>query len=267
MKNKKKIIIATIGVIIIILAIVTGFAIQEKTLKQTQNQSVKLQNSYNELNKKYDDACYSNRQAINTDNQIISNLTNENKALKDKISELKKSQKASKSTNSSQKEVSKSNKSENAKLPHAYFTPNNLLAFSNTNYASMKTALKGTALESVSDVFVDAEKEYGINAIFLAGLVAQESGWGTSFRSQYENNMTGYMVYSPASQGTGFTSKRDNIMATAKLLRYKYLRDGGSYYEGLDIWSVNRNYCATGGYYWANSITSISRTLVKKINN
>lgn len=48
----------------------------------------------------------------------------------------------------------------------------------------------------LANAFVDAEKKYGVNAFFMAGIVALESGFATSRRALEDNNLTGYEVYS-----------------------------------------------------------------------
>ena len=126
--------------------------------------------------------------------------------------------------------------------------------------------LKGTKLESLSKAYLNAEKIYKVNSIFLISLSAQESGYGTSRRSVEQNNITGFTVYGDYAKGTTFNSKSECILETAKLLSEDYLNPKGKFYNGKSIWDINSNYCQDTGFYWANSINSIANTLVKKIN-
>lgn len=127
--------------------------------------------------------------------------------------------------------------------------------------------------------FKECEDIYGINAFFLVGLVAQESGWVTSNRSIYQNNLTGYAVYNDNSEGVYFNTKEDSIYSTAKLLKDKYLTYGAKYYRGKSIWNINSNYCyyqdgSEPNYSWSDYINQIANQCInyyhdniKVINN
>lgn len=149
------------------------------------------------------------------------------------------------------------------------FNPENLLEKSNVSIEDLYKALEGTALYELAPIYVEAENTYGVNAIFLASLTAQESAWGTSQRAINDNNLTGFGVYSPSSNGINSNTKRDNILRTAKTLREKYLTVGGVYYNGLSIHGVNTMYCMLpfGGpdYNWSSSITKIGNLLIDKM--
>lgn len=121
----------------------------------------------------------------------------------------------------------------------------------------------GGLLAEFAWVFVDCEKIYNVNAFFIAALVAHESGWGKSDRTNYQNNLTGYAVYSDSAEGTTFSSKEECIYETAKLLRRYYLNSDGLYYNGLSVRGVNTKYCLskdrkTTDYNWSDNISSIA---------
>lgn len=150
------------------------------------------------------------------------------------------------------------------------YNPNDLSSPSSVSVVQLKKALKGTSLYGLADAFKTAEDETGVNALFLAGLVAHESGWGESARAQNSNNLTGYMVYSPMSRGGSFDSKESSIVTTARLIAESYLKESGDYYNGKSIWGVNTKYCLSGNspdLDWSKSINSIANDLVSKINN
>lgn len=147
------------------------------------------------------------------------------------------------------------------------YNPNNLWEKSNATVNDMTIALKGTGLESVAYYYVQAEKDWGVNAIFLASLTAEESGWGNSYRARYQNNLSGYAVYSAEAEGETFSSKEESIMATAKLICNDYLKTSGIYHNGISIYSVNIRYCPDDDGNWSNNINSIANSLVSKINN
>lgn len=121
----------------------------------------------------------------------------------------------------------------------------------------------GGSLAKFAWVFKDCEDTYNINAFFLAGLVAQESGWGSSHRAKYQNNLTGHAVYNDSAVGTTFNSQEESIYSTAKMLAKNYLTQGGKNYHGTSIWNVNTDYClyqdgSATDYKWSDNISSIA---------
>ena len=147
------------------------------------------------------------------------------------------------------------------------FNSSNLLTASNATPAKLEVALKGTGLEGLGNTYVQAEEKYGVNAIFLVALTAEESGWGNSNRARTQNNLSGYAVYSASAKGTTFSSKEESILATAKLLSEEYLNINGNYYNGTSASSVNTRYCPEDGGNWSSHITTIANQIVSKINN
>lgn len=148
----------------------------------------------------------------------------------------------------------------------------NVLEVSGATDVHMRRALKGTALVCVVNSFVKAEEEFGINAFFIAAIAAQESGWGTSSRSRYQNNLTGYAVYNSNAEGSSFSSWDENIMSTAELLKKEYLTPGGHSFNGYRVEDVNERYCfkedgVTVDYDWCRNVISIAYDLKNKANN
>lgn len=149
------------------------------------------------------------------------------------------------------------------------FDANNLLQKSNVSVDDMYKALKGTGLYDLAPVFVEAENLYGVNALFIAGLCAQESGWGTSNRAVNDNNLTGFGVFSDGSVGINAPTKRDNILMTTKWIKNKYLTPGASYFNGYGIRDVNVRYCigynGSTDFHWSQNISKIANNLLNKI--
>ena len=134
------------------------------------------------------------------------------------------------------------------------------------------SGFKNGVLAKFAWVLKDCEDIYGINAFFLAALIAQESGWVTSDRALYQNNLTGHAVYNNAAAGTTFNSQEESIYNTAKLLRNNYLTQGGSNYHGTSIWNVNTDYCLTQDssstdYNWSSNISSIANDFNRYYHN
>ena len=133
-----------------------------------------------------------------------------------------------------------------------YFNPNDVSKLSNITVEDAKHMLEGTALYADAKAYVKAEEKYHVNAVFLMGIAAHESAWGTSRRAREDNNLTGYGVTSDRAKGINKASKEEGLLTTAKTLHEKYLTPGGSYYEGTSVKAVNAHYCV--GNEWTNSV-------------
>ena len=155
-------------------------------------------------------------------------------------------------------------------LEKVSFNPNNVTEPSNATEYHMKKALKGTALSKESASFIEAEKKYKVNALFLAGIVANESSWGTSNRAVSQNNLSGYAVYNDGAKGAYFDSWRESILETAKLLSKDYLNSKGKYYNGKSITDINTFYCQVDGqpdFSWTGIVGTIANDFKNKINS
>lgn len=113
-------------------------------------------------------------------------------------------------------------------------------------------------MSHLAQAFVDAEREYGVNAFAMAGIVALESGFATSRRAVEDNNLTGYEVYSDDSEGRLFKSQYESIMQTAKHLSNNYLKEGGLYYNGLSVDAVQMSYCPDKSNNWHNKVDMLA---------
>ena len=144
-----------------------------------------------------------------------------------------------------------------------------LLEKSNIRAEELYNTLMFMGKESMAEMawaIVDAENETSINALFLAGVIAQESAWGTSDRARYQNNVTGYCVYSSQAKGRYFNSKYDCIMETARWLKAEYLSPDGNHFYGYTSYHVNIDYCLTEdgsatNFEWSKSINNIAKTI------
>lgn len=91
-------------------------------------------------------------------------------------------------------------------------------------------------LVGLEDSFLKAEKDYGVNCLFVMAIASLESANGTMcFRP---NNMFGF-------GSSGFSSKAECIDVVSKALAQNYLSPGGSLYSGKTISDVNKRYAAS----------------------
>ena len=149
---------------------------------------------------------------------------------------------------------------ENCRPPISYSSENVLTA----SYVTGDELAKGLQgdLKPYAWCFVEMEKEYGINAIFLSSVAALESGWCSTDNAIYKNNLFGFKN----SNGEGFrsfSSKEDSIRTVAKFLKSNYLTEGGIYYNGLSVGAVNIKYCEQMD--WAGKGDKIAEGIIGRI--
>lgn len=131
---------------------------------------------------------------------------------------------------------------EQQRIESVTFDPYDVSKPSNLTGEEMYSLLKDTGLKDVAYTYIEAENQFGVNAFFLAGLSALESGWGTSERSVRDNNLTGYNIRS-SSDIYKFSSRSESLMKTAQLISVDYLTENGRYYLGKSVWNINKHYC------------------------
>ena len=144
-----------------------------------------------------------------------------------------------------------------------YFNPNDVSALSHITVDDAKQMLSGTALYTEAKAYVKAEEKYHVNAVFLMGIAAHESAWGTSRRAREDNNLTGYGVTSDSAKGINKATKEEGLLTTAKTLHERYLTPGGSYYSGTSAEAVNKKYCVGGE--WAASVVNDAYQLMNRL--
>jgi len=144
---------------------------------------------------------------------------------------------------------------------------------SNITEEEMKEVLINTTgsktMAHLASAFIKAEKEYGVNAFFMAGIVALESGFATSRRAVEDNNLTGYEVYSDSSEGRLFSSHDESILHTARHLSKNYLKEDGIYYNGLSVDAIQLMYCPDEGKdkRWEEKVDYLASNFLKTYDN
>lgn len=138
-----------------------------------------------------------------------------------------------------------------------------LLEPSGVTEAQMKQILIKDFVD-YAEVFVQAEKETGVNAIWLAAIAASESGYGTSPVAYSHKNLFGWSG-GPNGEYSYFDSPEDCIMEVASLIKDLYLTEGGIYFEGYYIEDVCIHY--NGRQSWIDLVTEVHGDIIWRLNN
>lgn len=142
------------------------------------------------------------------------------------------------------------------------FNPDNVTQSSGATAEYLDLAIQGTGLDGLGEAYVGAEKDYGINAIFLLSITVLESGWGESRLAVEKNNVSGFRAYDsdPYNSATIFTTKEQSIRRTAEVLSKEYVALGRN-----TIVDIGKKYARDKR--WASKVHSVSQTILKRIEN
>ncbi len=105
-------------------------------------------------------------------------------------------------------------------------------------------------LEGLGECFAEAERTYGVNALFLIAICQEESASGTSGLAVSRNNLAGL---GGAGNWRYFDSYADCVDYLADLLSNYYLNPESSFYHGNSINGVSVTYCG-GSAHWIKNI-------------
>lgn len=109
-----------------------------------------------------------------------------------------------------------------------------LRVISNLTATDFDKMLKGTNLHGLGKSLEQAEKEYGINGLYLMGLCCLESGYGKSTFAKERNNLVGWnAVDSNSSKAKYFKSKNECVLYVAKKLKNNYLSKSRKVFQWL----------------------------------
>lgn len=124
---------------------------------------------------------------------------------------------------------------------------------------------KNNVFTDNAEYFYYAEKQYGINGIFLAAVAIHESGFGTSTISLNKKNLFGYGAVdsNPYGGAYSFNAYSEGIDLLARVFMKYYLNPNGTkiydgnvadgrFYNGNTISSVNIRYASDKN--WTNSV-------------
>ena len=130
--------------------------------------------------------------------------------------------------------------------------------------ARFERAFAGTPLAGIGEALILAEADTGVNALVLAGIIAHESGWGTSRLAQEKQNLAGLGAFDGQeySAGITFDSRDASIMFLARLLATHYA-PGGKYFGGsFDLTGVGVRYASDPA--WAAKVAACMRVIMQR---
>lgn len=135
---------------------------------------------------------------------------------------------------------------------------------SNVTLEEMEKMLEGTGLAGLGKAFIEAEQKYGVNAIYLMGLAAEESGYGTSAFARLRNNLMGWCAYdSDPNKAMYFETKEACILHVASKLKANYLTEGAAYFEGYTVKAIDVHYASDKLH--GEKIIDCANNLLKKL--
>lgn len=119
-----------------------------------------------------------------------------------------------------------------------------LRILSNLTADEYNKMLENTELNNLGNALEKAEKEYGINGLYLMGLACLESGYGKSEFARKRNNLVGWnAVNSNPNKASCFESKEECILYVAERLKTNYLNENGCYFNGYSARAIDVKYC------------------------
>lgn len=139
-----------------------------------------------------------------------------------------------------------------------------LRVLSNLSENDYNNMLRGTRLEGLGGTFVQIEKQYNINGLYILGLACLESNFGKSNFATQRNNLVGWnAVDSNPNKASYFKSKEECLTFVSNKLKTNYLSENGCYFEGFTGRDIDKHYCTDKKHI--DKICNIVNKLIKKI--
>lgn len=142
-------------------------------------------------------------------------------------------------------------------LPLCAGDMDNVLVRKNCRYYNEEELRKGLLyeLKDGAAYFIEAQNTYGIDAVFLAAVAAEESGWG---RYAIKHNYFGFI-------DTKMDSMKDAIDHGAEILSREYLSEEGNCYFGSGVDDIS--ICYNDRTSWREHIKEIIQEIKVRIHS
>jgi beta-N-acetylglucosaminidase len=117
--------------------------------------------------------------------------------------------------------------------------------------------------------YIQAERENGVNGVYLFCHSILESGYGQSAIARRKNNIFGFQAYdkSPMASAKHFESPGDSILAVSKYIKKNYLLSDGKYYSvkyGPTLKGMGQKYATDPK--WSISIATLMLRFAEFVN-
>ena len=125
--------------------------------------------------------------------------------------------------------------------------------------------LSKSGLAGLGGCFKEVEQLYGINAIALAAIAIEESGWGRHCANT--NNLVGFKARKKSKQRyAAFKSKEECLHVIGKHLASNYVLPGQRYFhKSSTIRDINHYYCELKS--WKNNVGGLINKILTYKNN
>lgn len=127
------------------------------------------------------------------------------------------------------------------------------------DYAWVK--LDGVSIEGLGEAICSAERDYGVNGLFLAAVAYHESERGCSWMAKNKNNLFGLNAIDGAEHlSFTFDKPEESIEYVARLLSRDYLDRRGRYYNGKTPAAIGKKYASDP--LWSEKVCRIMQMIL-----
>lgn len=153
---------------------------------------------------------------------------------------------------------------------YQYLPLRSKMTYSESTLKSLITSatVSTSKMRGTAGYFVSYQNTYGVNALLMTGVAANESAWGNSSISQNKNNLFGLNAVdtSAGTSANTYASVQECIRQFAETYMSKrYLRPGYTYYHGGFLGNkasgINVSYASDP--YWGEKAANVAWTLDK----
>ena len=128
--------------------------------------------------------------------------------------------------------------------------------------ADLNKYLEGTKMAGQGEAFLKAQEKYGVNALFLMGIVSYESGYGAEPARDKDGSIKRYNVAGLKKRGGGYQNNASYeacIDSLGSALKRLYFRNGK-----VTVERIRRTYCP-GNAKWTGEVSDEMKKISARI--
>lgn len=104
----------------------------------------------------------------------------------------------------------------------------------------VKNSRPNSILTTMGETFKKAERDYGVNALYLLCIAIIESNWGESYLAKNNYNFFGWQAYDiDSGNAKKFNTPQESILYVAEKIAKEYLSRDGRYFSGAFLGDTN----------------------------